>query len=185
MELSRTAVKKASIAGVVATLIVGFGIYHYLSIERGPIYDFDSERDTASIVSFARENWYWLSALEDFSLPFSLKHRTPGNDRRYFGALKIKVIREDDQFAGFTAYYMHNKTRGQLLWLGVKPEFRGKGYGDMLVSYAIEDMKKMGATKIIIWTRVSNIPAVKIYTRLGFVERYSDDEGYLYMENDL
>ena len=115
-------------------------------------------------------------------LAFMLKNRAPNmRDSRYFGKLNIKVLRENDQFIGFVAYYMKNFFIGQLLFLAVKPEFRGKGYAQKLMQYAIEDLKKQGATMITLVTRTSNVAAQAVYKKAGFHVSHEED-GYVYFE---
>ncbi|MBM3292689.1 GNAT family N-acetyltransferase [Candidatus Bathyarchaeota archaeon] len=57
---------------------------------------------------------------------------------------------------------------GKLGWIGnliVKPEFRGLGYGEELMKYAINHLKNEGVTTI----RLDAVPkAVSLYERLGF-----------------
>ena len=98
------------------------------------------------------------------------------------GRLRIKVLREHDAFVGFTAYYMKTSDLGLLLFLAVNPEFRGKGYGDMLTRYALNDLIRVGAKRIRLVTRTCNIPAQKLYKRVGFKETSRDDEGFVYFE---
>jgi ribosomal protein S18 acetylase RimI-like enzyme len=165
-------IKKIAIIGsIVWAMSVAVGGYYYYAVEQGPIYNFDAARDTQPIVKLFDENWYWLVASENFSPIFILKHRSPNENPKYFGALKIKVLRVDDQLAGFVAYYMK-----------VGHEFRGKKYGHLLSEYAVNDLVKMGAKTVTLVTRVSNLAAQKIYKDLGFVEIYHDPQGYLYFE---
>ena len=99
----------------------------------------------------------------------------------HFGSLHIKVLYQKNTLAGFAAYFMENPQEGRLLFLAVAHEFRGKGYGKLLAQYAMKQMFTMGATHIALWTRVSNLPAQRIYKELGFKEMF-DDNGYLFFE---
>lgn len=162
---------------------LGIGIYNYYrhAIPQDNIYDFDSTRDTQAIMNIFHQNWYWLLASPESSPAFMIKHRTYDTNPIHFGSLHIKVLRENDQLAGFTAYYMETSTQGRLLFLAVDHAFRGKGYGKILAQRAMKELFAMGADHIALWTRVSNLPAQKIYKELGFQEMF-DDNGYLYFE---
>jgi ribosomal protein S18 acetylase RimI-like enzyme len=161
----------------------GTAVYYYHhNAQQGPIYDFNPARDTKAMIDIFHQDWYWLLASEESSPAFMLKHRTYDANPTHFGSLHIKVLREDNnKLAGFAAYYMETKTIGRLLFLAVGREFRGKGYGKTLALRAMEELFKMGASHIALWTRVSNLPAQKIYRELGFVEKF-EENGYLYFE---
>lgn len=164
------------------TLAAGGGAYiYYANMQQGPIYDFNPARDTQPIMDIFNKNWYWLLASEDSSPAFMLKNRTHDTNPMHFGSLHIKVLREEDKLAGFTAYFMENSQEGRLLFLAVDHDFRGKGYGKTLAQYAIKQLFNMGATHIALWTRVSNLPAQRIYKELGFKEIF-DENGYVFFE---
>ncbi len=160
----------------------GSAIYYYHNnIHQGPIYDFNPTRDTQAVMDIFHKDWDWLLASPDSSPAFMLKHRTYDADPTHFGSLHIKVLRENDTVAGFAAYYMETRTQGRLLFLAVGRDFRGRGYGKILALRAMEELFKMGADHIALWTRVSNLPAQKIYRELGFMERF-EENGYLFFE---
>ncbi|HLC07042.1 MAG TPA: GNAT family N-acetyltransferase [Candidatus Babeliales bacterium] len=162
---------------------LGIGIYNYYrhAIPQDNIYDFNATRDTNAIMDIFNQNWYWLLASPESSPAFMIKHRTYDTNPVHFGSLHIKVLRESDKLAGFTAYYMETPTQGRLLFLAVDHAFRGRGYGRILALRAMQELFKMGADHIALWTRVSNLPAQKIYRELGFQEMF-DENGYLYFE---
>ncbi|HLW72955.1 MAG TPA: GNAT family N-acetyltransferase [Candidatus Babeliales bacterium] len=160
----------------------GVGAYvYYINANQGPIYDFNAARDTQPIMDIFNQNWYWLLASPDSSPSFMIKHRTYDTNPIHFGSLHLKVVREQDKLAGFTAYYMENPQQGRLLFLAVDQNFRGKGYGKMLAQRAMQELFAMGADHIALWTRVSNLPAQRIYKELGFKEMF-DDNGYVFFE---
>lgn len=178
-------VKKLIIMGVIIAAVSGYGVYRYCVRDVPIIYNFDAARDTKQMLEMFDKDWYWLfaSSPEEFSVEHSLQYLTPNQyDKRYFGALKIKVLRQYDTILGFVAYYMHNATKGQLLWLDVRAETRGKGYGYMLAQHAVDQMIAAGAKVIFLWTRLSNIPGQKIYKKIGFKEMYTTNGEYVYFE---
>lgn len=159
----------------------GIATYRYYTAEHGPIYRFNPTRDTQQIMDIFHQDWHWLLASADSSPAFMIKHQTYDFNPLHFGQLHIRVLRQDDRVAGFTAYYMETQTQGRLLFLAVSRDFRGKGYGKVLAHDAMEQLFKMGADHIALWTRVANLPAQKIYREIGF-EEIREESGYLYFE---
>ena len=102
----------------------------------------------------------------------------PGNDPDYDITLKtgfqpglffIGLVEERvaaSLMAGFDGY------RGWLNYLGVDPDFRGKGYGKAILAHAVENLRKMGCPKINLQVRNSNRQVIEFYKKSGF---YSHD----------
>lgn len=182
--MTKTLIK---IAAVLILLSFGASVFYYYAPQQvftpaSPISDFNDERDTQDLMKLFEKDRYWLISSEDYDPAWALKTRSPNKrDSRYFGKLHIKVLRENGQFVGFVAYYMKNFFLSQLLFLGVNPDFRGKGYAQQLMKYAIEDMKKMGASMITLVTRTSNTSAQSVYKKLGFTVTHEED-GFVYFE---
>lgn len=60
--------------------------------------------------------------------------------------------------------------RGELVYLGVAPEFRGRGLGRTLLAQGIRDTAAMGLPQMGLAVDVANAPAMKLYERAGFRE---------------
>ena len=168
---------------------IGGGVFYYFystkkQVEQGPIYDFDDGRDTQDILNLFKEYRYWLLASDDYSPEYALKHRSPKMNPLYAGKLIIKVLREQGKFVGFVAYWKESPLRGQLLFLSIRPELRGKRHSEKLMRYALDDMKNMGIKKVWLVTRTSNLAAQKVYNRMGYYET-SRNNGYVYFEKVL
>lgn len=58
--------------------------------------------------------------------------------------------------------------RGWLNYLGVDPEFRGKGYGKAIVTHAVEKLRIMGCPKVNLQVRNSNPGVIGFYKKSGF-----------------
>jgi ribosomal protein S18 acetylase RimI-like enzyme len=166
--------KRVAIFLALSFLVVG--TTHYYLSERGPIYEFNEERDTKDILNLFDNNWYWLLSSPDYSPSFMLKRRAPNTDPLYMGKMHLKVLREQDQFIGFTGYYFLSATVGKVLFLAIDEKFRGKRYGEQLLRYAINDLKRMGALKVKLVTRVDNVSAQALYRRVGFREMARDEQ---------
>ncbi len=174
-----------------AAVIIGLStaaavIYYHLpqpanQFTNDKVLVFDDKRDTQAILNIFKDDWYWLVSSDDYSPEFMLKNRAPNKDPRYFGKLNIRVLYDQDNFVGFICYYMKNFFIGQILFIDVKKEFRGKGFAQHLMKYAIADLKKQGATMITLVTRTSNLDAQRVYKKLGFTTMLEED-GFVYFE---
>ena len=182
MKCDRSTWKKLSFSAIFASILIGAGIFYYLSVPCGPVCDFNYERDASAILKTFDRDWYWLVESDDYSPAYTLKYRTPDRNPLHFGRLRIKVLREDNTYAGFIAYYMVTTTLGKILFLAIEPEFRGRRLSDTLMRYALNDLIRMGAKRITLVTRTTNIPAQRVYNRVGFKEIVRDDEGFVYFE---
>lgn len=182
------------IVGAIGTtfLLAGIGykqIFHKsnnIVVTESKIFSYQPERDKQEILDIFKKNWYWLIASRENYDPdfieFLLDNRTPSKEeQRYYGKLVLKVLRENNEFIGFTAYYMKNFFIGQILFVAVRSEFRGKGYAQKLMQHAINDLKQQGATSINLLTRTTNETAQKLYKRLGF-QVMQEDNGFVYFE---
>jgi len=165
---------------------IGGGIYYYSRssvtvTDKGPISVYQAARDHDDIVALFELERFWLT-VSDYDPVFMLKYMAAYKGLSYKDGLSVWVAREGDQFVGFTACYFEEPGVGRILFLAVRPEFRGKGYGSQLVKHALQELHKMGAFKVTILTRNSNLPAQKIYTTIGFIETSRDqgDRGHVY-----
>jgi len=141
--------------------------------------DFDHNYDTQPILELFEQNWNRLIEGNDKSLPpFMLKHMTHDTNPDNFGSLHIKVLRENSNLAGFVAYYIEKPQEGQILLLAVGDNFRGKGYGKILMKYAMQDLLSKGVDCISLWTDPDNIPAHHIYKDLGFKGKLNPHNGH-------
>jgi Acetyltransferases len=172
--------KLLAVAVVGALLATGL-VYKVAYSEKSQITDFVYSRDAESILKIFDIDWYWLvaSSKEEYSADFMLKNRTYDKDPANFGKLTIKVLRDNDRLAGFNAYFKKKFYEGFLLYVGVDRDFRGKGYGEKLTKYAVNDMFADGCSVVKLVTRVANTKARSLYKKLGFEETLIDN-GYVY-----
>lgn len=140
------------------------------------ILEYESARDKQDIINLMKKNWYWLISSPDYSAEYMLDNQIPSHrEPRYKGALRVKVLRDDKNLLGFTAYYKLNFYEGRVLFLAVDEAQRGKGYGELLMRQALSELKKLGSYKICLDTRVDNLKAQSLYKRIGFIEESRDD----------
>lgn len=181
--MNNTTRKIVIIASIAFATCGGFGAYYYHHhYAQAPISDFNAATDMQPVLAIFYKDFDWLTANKDSSPAFMFKNRTYDNNPMHFGALKVKVLREGDKIAGFTAYYMEQHQQGRILFVAVGHEFRGKGYGKLLTQYAMKELINMGAEHFALWTRVDNLPAQRIYKGLGFVEMFDSGDGFVFFE---
>ncbi len=184
---------------IIKTVIVGLsialggGIAHYLQIwstqsSNSPISDYNQQRDYADMTKLFVDDWYWLSAREydKDRLDYQINTGSPNEyEPRYFGKMHFKVLRnEENAFVGFISYYMKNFYEGTVLYLAVRPEFRGKRYAQQLLDAAFKELKKSGARIVSLVTWVNNQQGNKLYPRYGFKE-VRREGNYVYYEKPV
>lgn len=75
--------------------------------------------------------------------------------------------KEEDRLVGICFL---SAVTGDLLQIGVLPDYRNKGIGKQLLQEALIHAKEQGVTEVFLEVRVSNSPARRLYERLGFTE---------------
>lgn len=176
---------KMIILSFLILISVGISVYYFSFFKNktcGLVEDYIPSRDRQDVINLFKENWYWLIASNDFSTEFMLDKRAPDKNPRYLGSMYFKVLRIDNQLAGFTASYMKKNDLGRVLFLVINEKFRGKGYADVMMKCAIDHLVSLGAKRVILLTREQNIKAQKVYLRLGFTQYKYDPQGFVHYE---
>jgi len=101
---------------------------------------------------------------ECFSLPWSEKSFEDSISREDTIFL---VCEEASIVTGYMGMYL-SFDEASVTNVAVSPAFRKKGYGEQLVAVAKEKAKDAGAESIFLEVRVSNIPAISLYKKMGF-----------------
>ncbi|MBQ3558582.1 MAG: ribosomal protein S18-alanine N-acetyltransferase [Agathobacter sp.] len=103
---------------------------------------------------------------ECFSLPWSEKSFVDSISREDTIFL---VCEEASVITGYMGLYI-SFDEASVTNVAVSPNFRKRGYGEQLVATAKEVAKDAGAESIFLEVRVSNVPAISLYKKLGFEE---------------
>ncbi|MDE6565697.1 MAG: ribosomal protein S18-alanine N-acetyltransferase [Clostridia bacterium] len=74
------------------------------------------------------------------------------------------VVEVENMLVGYAGLY----PSGDITNIAVLPEYRGLGYGKMLVSEIIKQAQINNIDKIFLEVRSSNITAIKLYEKCGF-----------------
>ena len=81
----------------------------------------------------------------------------------------IFVAKEGNNLVGYVFISMNLKfNEGDIEFIGVKSNYRDKGYGKKLLSTALRAFKENGINKLQLWVNVENQNAIKIYKNVGF-----------------
>lgn len=77
------------------------------------------------------------------------------------------VAEVEGAFAGYSIGWLPARG-GELVSLAVDPAHRRRGLGKLLTHAVLDDLRRQGARSCRLQVRVSNLPAIDFYTRLGF-----------------
>ena len=86
----------------------------------------------------------------------------------------LHVLESDGQFIGMTTLCLYQCPTGWKAWIEdviVDRNFRGKGYGKLMVRKAMEECKNRGNVTLMLTSRPSRIVANQLYQSLGFEKR--------------
>jgi len=166
--------------------IVGVGGFFFYTRYASPlsIVDFVYETHAHEVLDIFEKDRYWLTSTPGYDADYMLKYRAPNKSILYQGKMHIKVLLDHGQVAGFTTYYMKPGNNGCVLFVAVGQQFRNKGYAKKIVRYDIEQLRRLGATRVTLLTRATNYPAQRVYESVGFA-RVREDEDYVYYSYPL
>ena len=99
-----------------------------------------------------------------FSMPWSEKSFLDSLEREDTVFL---VCVEEEQVAGYIGMYI-SFDEGEITNVAVDSAYRQKGYGYQLMEAARTEAKHRGVLSIFLEVRVSNVPAIALYKKMGF-----------------
>jgi ribosomal-protein-alanine N-acetyltransferase len=85
--------------------------------------------------------------------------------RRAFGGASLTGMAS--QMVGYVGYWMM-AGEAHISTIAVRPELRGRSYGELLLVYTLQDAAKRGAHVATLEVRVSNTLAQQLYLKYGF-----------------
>jgi ribosomal protein S18 acetylase RimI-like enzyme len=128
------------------------------------ISDFNPERDMQAVVDLCDKEKPWLLR-HGHKGHVWVCHRDPN--------CHIKILRENNEFAGFIEYYDFPCGR-KIDYLAVEQNFRNKGYGKKLLKYSIKNAHNKNMDFFEICTTTNNIKALNLYEKLGFKQEWKN-----------
>ncbi|WP_407271874.1 ribosomal protein S18-alanine N-acetyltransferase [Radiobacillus sp. PE A8.2] len=78
------------------------------------------------------------------------------------------VIEHDNRIFGYCGLWIVID-EAQITNIAISPQFRGKGFGQMLFQYVLNQAIALGAARLSLEVRVSNIVAQRVYRKFGLV----------------
>lgn len=122
----------------------------------------------------ARPDLESLVAMEALCFPHPDERFNPRQIRELLRNPNACVVfaRDNGILAGWAVGLLrrHGPTlrSGRLYALAVHPEFRGRGLGARLAQSVLDDLRRHGARTLTLEVRTNNLPAQRLYERLGF-----------------
>ena len=87
-----------------------------------------------------------------------------------FAAERWFFVRDDRQDLGVLILTEHSAQENwELVYMGVVPEARGRGFGGQIVQFALWQARRAGAQRVVLAVDQTNQPALSMYGRAGFV----------------
>lgn len=75
---------------------------------------------------------------------------------------------ENDQIVGVCALFKDSDAVFQLARMAVMKEYRGKGYGDVLLNAALVKLREIQASRVYLLSNKILVPAINLYKKHGF-----------------
>ena len=79
----------------------------------------------------------------------------------------LKVARLESILVGYVCYWLLFK-EVHIMNLAVRQDFRKQGIGESLIRAALKEARDKGGESATLEVRASNIPAIRLYEKLGF-----------------
>jgi ribosomal protein S18 acetylase RimI-like enzyme len=90
----------------------------------------------------------------------------------------IFFAKADNKIAGTFALININDNLYELSKMAVDESFQGKKIGNKMLDFCLEEGKKLGAKKIILYSNTKLEPAIHLYKKFGFKEVPLDSSEY-------
>ena len=116
------------------------------------------------------------ASLDDILSIVEIENKTnqmPWSKAQFLSSMEVghysAVMHKESDILGF-AIYSPIIPESHLLNIAIHPTHQGKGLGDKLLQQVIFQNKTMGVQVISLEVRVSNLPAIKLYEKRGFLK---------------
>ena len=122
---------------------------------------------------------HFLLAVDDsFPVPLSEKHNLVEFAEKLCDKATICTAIEDSNIVALLAGYTDNVENklGYISIVATLPQAQGKGYGTSLVREFLDIARKKGLRAVHLYAVRENIPAMRMYKKLGFEDYILDDE---------
>jgi ribosomal protein S18 acetylase RimI-like enzyme len=145
------------------------------------IHLYDDTQDRGSLIDLFESERKLLTQDPNYSPQKLLNHMaTYYNDAQQHDSSSIGVIRHENKCIGFVVFGVHADGIGYIDALCVHTDFRGKGYGKILIEYAIKTLQKKNTKEIRLYTAIDNYKAQMVYIKCKFEELYRKETHVCY-----
>lgn len=141
--------------------------------------------DKQAVMKILQDNWYMMvsESSVNFSAEYEFTHKAESPESPD-GSMNIFVYRMHGKPVAFSTYDRVEPGVVRIQFLGVDRDYRRHGYAQALLEFALEHALAHGYTKARIAVRENNIPASRLYSKLGFKE-FTRDDGFIWLEKSL
>lgn len=94
----------------------------------------------------------------------------------------ILTLKKAEKIIGFLIMNLYGEDKKQCLIrnLAIKQEYRGKKLGQKLLESGLQKLKENGIENVMLWVDDTNIVAIKVYEKLGFILNEKECEAVFY-----
>jgi ribosomal protein S18 acetylase RimI-like enzyme len=142
---------------------------HVMNTRPGTLADLEI---VASWITSARECEVWAG----WRVRYPIDAKTLPAAIQFEDAVAVSLVDGGDRLAAFGQLIVKESQRGHLARLIVSPERRGKGFGEALVRALLDHAGAAGCGRVGLNVDCSNLPAVRLYTKLGFRDAARPDD---------
>lgn len=98
------------------------------------------------------------------------------DDKGFFEAYVVRMCKNahilkmerNYQVIGICAVYVNQLPTAHITFFGIYDEYENCGYGKVLLNYALDYMRNLGATRVTLETDSTNASAKSLYLKNGF-----------------
>lgn len=113
-----------------------------------------------------------------FPIPLSTKHNLKEFAEKLCDKATMCTAIEDGNIVALLAGYTDNveNNLGYISIVATLPQAQGKGYGTLLIREFLDIARTKGLRAVHLYAVRENIPAMRMYNKLGFEDYVLDDE---------
>ncbi len=183
MEMKTYNKKIIFIIAALVSVTAGISFYLFNARSCNGVIAYDAQRDKPAVKQLFQQNLSWLvngPSYQSYDVDFMLDNHASAFDPINKRNLIFNVYCDHGRTVGFEAHFIKSFLKGYILFMVVDQAERGKGYGVQLLKAAIEQIAKAGCSIVELVTSIDNIPAQKLYEKVGFSEVRRDEHVVYY-----
>ena len=126
----------------------------------------NTKKTTWQICKLCQGDVEQVAALEKecFSLPWTAQNYAQALEQNVF---ELYGIKNNEILLCYISYY-HLGEEIEIINIATSPFFRRKGHAGRLLEFVLAQACKQGKERLLLEVRETNVPAIALYTRVGF-----------------